>query len=83
MVIRVALLLFCLLLTALAPVVHPGTAVNAALAYSDALSSASSHARHHPVRPLRAVPHHVAPALPAPELCAAHASTYAQVVAAR
>ena len=34
MVIRVALLLFCLLLTALAPVVHPGTAGNAALAYS-------------------------------------------------
>jgi hypothetical protein len=36
MVIRVALLLFCLILTALAPVVHPGTAVNTALAYSAA-----------------------------------------------
>jgi hypothetical protein len=36
MVIRVALLLFCLVLTALAPVVHPGTAVNTALAYSAA-----------------------------------------------
>lgn len=36
MVIRVALLLFCLVLTALAPVVHPGTAVNTALAYSSA-----------------------------------------------
>jgi hypothetical protein len=34
MVIKVALLLFCLLLTALAPAVHPGTAGNAALAYS-------------------------------------------------
>jgi hypothetical protein len=36
MVIRVASLLFCLLLTALAPVVHPGTAVDTALAYSAA-----------------------------------------------
>lgn len=36
MVIRVALLLFCLLLMALTPVVHPGTAVNTALAYSAA-----------------------------------------------
>ena len=34
MVIRVASLLFCLLLTALALVVHPGTAGNAAVAYS-------------------------------------------------
>jgi hypothetical protein len=34
MVIRVASLLFCLLLTALALVVHPGTAGNVALAYS-------------------------------------------------
>ncbi len=36
MVIRVALLLFCLLLTALTPVVCPGTAVNTAFAYSGA-----------------------------------------------
>ena len=36
MVIRVALFLFCLVLTALAPVVHPGTAVNSAWAYSAA-----------------------------------------------
>lgn len=36
MVIRVALLLFCLILTALASVVHPGTAVNTAFAYSNA-----------------------------------------------
>ncbi len=34
MVIRVASLVFCLLLTAVLPVVHPGTAGNAALAYS-------------------------------------------------
>src|SRR5512139_1443871 len=36
MVIRVALLLFCLILTALMPVVYPETAVNTALAYSGA-----------------------------------------------
>ncbi len=42
MVIRVALLLFCLILTAVAPAVHPGTVVDTALAYSTACPPPSS-----------------------------------------